>query len=198
MSSLEDFNINNNLKKHICSFCGFRTHKKYNLDRHNINKHRNEKLKTSYMQSNSHQNPLVAQNQYLQNKVNELQDGNRFQNTFSKNQATQTEQTLTFRPRSRLDNDDKSNENLQDFLLESDSEESDINVAHELEDSITNMDIYFTNIVSERKRYLKTLEKYDNEIERKEKRDIFNKYIKERFLEVDAVHHQPVQAQQAK
>ena len=150
------------------------------------------------MQSNSHQNPLVAQYRYLQNKVNELQDGNRFQNTFSKNQATQTKQTLIFRPRSRLDNDDKSNENLQDFLLESDSEESDINVAHELGDSITNMDIYFTNIVSEGKRYLKTLEKYDNEIERKEKRDIFNKYIKERFLEVDAVHHQPVQAQQAK
>ena len=134
MSSLEDFNINNNLKKHICSFCGFRTHKKYNLDRHNINKHRNEKLKTSYMQSNSHQNPLVAQNQYLQNKVNELQDGNMFQNTFSKNQATQTKQTLTFRPRSRLDNDDKSNENPQD-------------VANKLKDIITNLCITFKNIV---------------------------------------------------
>jgi len=36
MSSLEHFNN----KKYVCSFCGFRTHKKYNLDVHKKNKHR--------------------------------------------------------------------------------------------------------------------------------------------------------------
>ena len=53
MSSLEHFNN----KKYICSFCGFRTHKKYNLDMHKKNKHWNtnyqqndSQLKTSYMQ----------------------------------------------------------------------------------------------------------------------------------------------------
>ena len=161
MSSLEDFNINNNLKKHICSFCGFRTHKKYNLDRHNINKHRNEKLKTSYMQSNSHQNPLVAQNQYLQNKVNELQGGNRFQNTFLRNQAMQTEQTIPSRKRSRLDIDDKSNEYPHD-------------VVHKLQDIITDIHITFINIVKLRKQFMKALEKYDD----KDKYDILKKYKK--------------------
>merc|ERR1712074_404706 len=32
MSSLEQFNNKNNFKRYVCLFCGFRTHKKYNLD----------------------------------------------------------------------------------------------------------------------------------------------------------------------
>ena len=39
MSSLEQFNNKNNFKRYVCSFCGFRTHKKYNLDVHKKNKH---------------------------------------------------------------------------------------------------------------------------------------------------------------
>jgi hypothetical protein len=65
----------------------------------------------------------------------------------------------------------------QDFLSESDSEESDINVGHELEDLITDIYISYTNIVGLRKKYLKALETY-NEIEDEDKRDIFKKYIK--------------------
>ena len=168
---LEDINIKNNLKKYVCSFCGFRTHKKYNLDRHKTNKHRNEKLETSYMQGNSHQNPLVTQIQYPQNKVNELQGGNSSQNTFLKNQVTQTEQTFPFSQRSRLDNDDKSKENRQD-------------VVNELKESITNMCISLEKIVKLRKQYLKTLEKIDDEIKRKEKRDVFNKYMKKMYLDI--------------
>ena len=42
----------------------------------------------------------------------------------------------------------ETDEHPQDFLLESDSEESDIDVAHELEDIITDIDISFTNIVT--------------------------------------------------
>ena len=41
----------------------------------------------------------------------------------------------------------ETDEHPQDFLSESDSEESDIDVAHELEDIITDIDISFTNIV---------------------------------------------------
>ena len=64
-----------------------------------------------------------------------------------------------------------------DFLSESDSEESDIDVGHELEDIITDINISYCNIVGLRKKYLKALEKY-NEIEDKDKRDIFKKYVK--------------------
>ena len=89
MSSLEDFNIKYDSKKYVCSFCGFRTHKKYNLDVNKTNKHRNEILHHPVhvhqalhpvhaehpqipMHSN-HSQGYVAENQYLQNKVNELQ-----------------------------------------------------------------------------------------------------------------------------
>ena len=44
MSSPEDFKVKYDLKKHICPFCDFRTHRKYNLDMHKSNKHRNEIL----------------------------------------------------------------------------------------------------------------------------------------------------------
>ena len=44
MSILEDFNIKHLLKKHVCPFCDFRTHKKYNLDVHKTNKHGNKNL----------------------------------------------------------------------------------------------------------------------------------------------------------
>ena len=166
MIHLGDINIKNDLKKYICSFCVFRTHQKYNLDKHKTNKHSDKKLKTDTVQGSSHQNPLATQIQYLQNKVNEIQGGNSSQNsTFLKNQATQTEQT------SRLDSDDKSKENLQD-------------VVNKLMDSITNMRISFEKIVKLRKQYFKALEKIDDEIERKEKRDVFNKYIKKIYLEI--------------
>ena len=71
----------------------------------------------------------------------------------------------------------ETDEHQQDFLSESDSEEPDIDVAHELEDIISDIDISYTNIVRLRKQYLKALEKYD-EIEDEDKRDIFKKYIK--------------------
>ena len=78
-----------------------------------------------------------------------------------RNQNIQTNQTFSPRKRFRSDNDNEfetlpdsmgKDEHPQDLLSESDSEESDINVAHELEDSITYLDIYLTSIVSERKR----------------------------------------------
>jgi hypothetical protein len=131
------------------------------------------------LESNPHQNSLLAQNQYLQNKVNELQGGNSFHNNLLRNQAVQTEQTFPVRKRFRSGNDDEpeTDENTPGFLSESDSEESDINVAHELEDIITDIEISFANIVMLRKQYLKALEKYD-EIEDEDKSDIFKKYIK--------------------
>ena len=52
----------------------------------------------------------------------------------------------------------------------------DIGVAHELEDSITDINISFTNIVRLRKQYLKAFEKYD-EIEDEDKRDILRKTL---------------------
>ena len=67
--------------------------------------------------------------------------------------------------------------NLHNIFSESDSEESDTDVGHELEDIITDINISYTNIVGLRKKYLKALEKY-NEIEDKDKRDIFKKYVK--------------------
>ena len=51
----------------------------------------------------------------------------------------------------------ETDEHQQDFLSESDSEESDIDVAHELEDIISDIDISFTNIVRLRKQYLMKL-----------------------------------------
>ena len=159
---------------HNCSYCNYESHHKWVVRRHMEIKHQNQniqnnqlqqplgpQLKTSYMQSNSHQNPLVTQNQYLQNKVNELQGGNKFQNTFLRNQAMQTEQTFPFRKRSRLDNDDKSNEYPHD-------------VAYKLEDIITDIHIKFKNLVKLRKQFLKALEKYEG----RDKKDILKKYMK--------------------
>ena len=103
----------------------------------------------------------MAQNQYLQNKGNESQGGNRFQNTFLRNQAMQTEQTIPSRKRSRLDNDDKSTEYPHD-------------VAHKLKDIITDIHNTFINIVKLRKQFMKALEKYDD----KDKNDILKKYKK--------------------
>jgi hypothetical protein len=81
------------------------------------------------------------------------------------------------RKRFKSDNDDESEQYPQDFLSESDSEESDVDVAHELEDIITEIDIYFTNIVRLRNQYLKALEKY-GELGDQDERDIFKKFIK--------------------
>ena len=129
-------------------------------------------------QINPQQNALVTRNQYLQNKVIELQ-------SLLRNQNVQTDQTFPFRKRFKL-NDENESETLsdvmgtdkhsQDFLSESDSEESDTNVGHEFEDIITDIYISYTNILGLRKKYLKVLEKY-NEIEDEDKRDIFKKYI---------------------
>jgi hypothetical protein len=44
MNSMDDPNIKIVYKKHVCPFCEFRTHKKYNLDMHKRNKHKNEIL----------------------------------------------------------------------------------------------------------------------------------------------------------
>ena len=119
-------------------------HQNQNIQNNQVQQPLDPQLKTSHMQNNSQQNSLVVQNQYLQNKVIELQ-------SLLRNQNIQTNQTFSPRKRSRSDNDNESetlpdsmetDEHPQDFLLESDSEESDINVAHEPGDSITNMDIY--------------------------------------------------------
>lgn len=117
----------------------------------------------------SHQNALVTQNQYLQNKVNELQSLLRIQNV-------QTGETSRKRFRSNSE-DETMDTDGEDFLSESDSEESDTDVAHELEDSITDLDINLTSTRKIRKRFLKSLEKYD-EIPNEDKRDIFKKYVK--------------------
>ena len=47
-------------------------HQNQNIKNNQLQQPLEPQLKTSYMQSNSHQNPLVAENQYLQIKVNEL------------------------------------------------------------------------------------------------------------------------------
>jgi hypothetical protein len=131
------------------------------------------------LESNPQQNALMIRNQYLQNKVIELQ-------TLLRNQNVQTDQTFPSRKRFKLDHENESetlsdvmdtDKHSQDFLSESDSEESDTNVGHELEDIITDTYISYTNILGLRKKYLKALEKY-NEIEDEDKRDMFKKYIK--------------------
>ena len=71
---------------------------------------------------------------------------------FLRHQAIQTEQTFPLRKRFRSGNDDESEtlsnametgEHPQDLLSESDFEESDITVAHKLEDIITDIDIFY-------------------------------------------------------
>ena len=177
-----------------CDFCNYESIYKYNVMRHEEGKHGQKsntnnqeihpnsnqvqqpletELKTSYMQINPEQNSLVVQNQYLQNKNIELQ-------SLLRNQNIQTNQTFSPRKRFRSDNDNESeilpdsmdtDEHPQDFLSESDSEESDTDAAHELEDSISDLDINYTETLRLRKRYLKALEKY-NEIEDEDKRNI--------------------------
>ena len=44
MSILEDFNIKHLLKKHVCPFCNFRTHKNNNHDVNKTKKHGNKNL----------------------------------------------------------------------------------------------------------------------------------------------------------
>ena len=122
-----------------------------------------------HTQISPQQNGLVVRNQYLQNKVNELQ-------TFIRNQNVQTGRKR-FRSNNEDDDETLMETDEPDFLSESDSEESDIDVGQELEDIITDINISFTNIVSLRKQYLQALEKY-NEIEDEDKTDIFKKYIK--------------------
>ena len=121
----------------------------------------------------NHSQRYVAENQCLQNKVNEQQCENIHKTQLLHLEHAQKERTRT-RTTSEVDTME-TDEHPQDFLSESDSEESDIDVAHELEDIITNMNISFTNIVSLRKQYLKALEKYD-EIEDEDK-EIFSKSI---------------------
>ena len=103
-----------------------------------------------------------------------------------KNQNVQVDQTFPFRKRFRSNNVDEpetlsntmdTNEHPTDFLSESDLEESETDVANELEDSITDLDISLTNTDRSRKRYLKSLEKY-NEVTDEDKPDIFKKYVK--------------------
>ena len=122
-----------------------------------------------HTQISPQQNGLVVRNQYLQNKVNELQ-------TFIRNQNVQTGRKR-FRSNNEDDDETLMETDEPDFLSESDSEESDIDVGQELEDIITDINISFTNIVSLRKQYLQALEKY-NEIEDEYKTDIFKEYIK--------------------
>ena len=169
---------------HKCKYCDYESVYRPNVRRHENNKHGvqepifHQVVHPPNTQINPQQNSLVVQNQYLQNKVIELQ-------SLLRDQNIQTNQTFSHRKRFRSVNDNESetlpdsmdtDEHPQDFLSESDSEESDIDVANELEESITNIDIYFTNIVRERKKYLKVLEKY-KKIEDEDKIDIFKKYI---------------------
>ena len=102
-----------------------------------------------HTQFNPQTNVMVVRNRYLQNKVNELQ-------SLLRNQNIQAEQTIPFRKRFRSNNEDETetlstpmeaDEHPQDFLSESDSEESDTDVAQEFDDSITDIDTYYTNIV---------------------------------------------------
>ena len=99
-----------------CDYCNYESIHKYNVIRHEEGKHGQKsntnnqeihpnsnkvqqpletELKTSYMQINPEQNSLVVQNQYLQNKVIELQ-------SLLRNQNIQTNQTFSPRKRFRL------------------------------------------------------------------------------------------------
>ena len=66
MSTLEDFNNKHLSKKHVCPFCDFRTHKKYNLDVHKINKHRNEILGLEHDLIQNPRQPHVAYQEPVQ------------------------------------------------------------------------------------------------------------------------------------
>ena len=165
MKNLNEFSIKNYIKKYICSFCGFRTHKKYNLDRHKTAKHKNEASKASYKGSNSLENLLLAHIQKIENMMNVLQDEEKIRNII-------TEVKQAFTERSRLDKVDKSNANVDEF-----SENSQY-IANKLINIIT-IRKSFEKIVKLRKEYIKTLDKIDDEVEREEKRIIFNKHVKE-------------------
>ena len=152
---------------HYCQHCDFGSSHKWVVKRHMENKHgvqkpisqQQQQLNTSFMQSypQSHheqviqqqqpiyqreipppphtqispqQNALVVRNQYLQNKVNELQ-------TFIRNQNVQTGRKR-FRSNNEDDDETLMETDEPDFLSESDSEESDIVVGHELEDICVN------------------------------------------------------------
>ena len=97
---------------------------------------------------------MIAQNRYLQNKVNELQRENR-----QKTDSMETE------------------DQPQDILSESDSDESDIDVGPELLDTITGIDKALDHILKMRKQFLEALERYD-EIDNEYKKDIIKKYVK--------------------
>ena len=80
-----------------------------------------------------------------------------------RNQNLKTGQTYPSRKIFRSNDEDEpetmdTNEHPKYFLSKSDSDESDIDVTHELEDSITDLDISLTNTDRSRKRYLKALE----------------------------------------
>ena len=176
--------------KHKCRYCDYESAYKPNVRRHEYKKHgepaqsypqphheqviqqqqpiyQREIPPPPHTQISPQQNALVVRNQYLQNKVNELQ-------TFIRNQNVQTGRKR-FRSNNEDDDETLMETDEPDFLSESDSEESDIDVGQELEDIITDINISFTNIVSLRKQYLQALEKY-NEIEDEDKQ-IFSKSI---------------------
>jgi hypothetical protein len=160
--------------------------------------HQHAQLKTSYMQAYPqlqpvhhgqvvHQQPIhhgqVAHQQPVQDGLSHNMSDIPHRELWSvQNQPQHNTLKYVMHPKNHVLQQDltdsmDTDEHPQDFLPESDSEESDIDVAHEVEDIITDMEINFTNIVRLRKKYLKALEKY-NEIDDQDKRDIFKKYIK--------------------
>jgi hypothetical protein len=71
MNSTVDFHIKYVCKKHVCPFCNFRTHKKYNLDTHKRNKHKDKILDQGHTSKHDFphgqvSNNLQAQVQYQQ------------------------------------------------------------------------------------------------------------------------------------
>ena len=75
MSSLDDFNIKYVYKKHVCPFCNFRTHKKYNLDIHKRNKHKDKILDQGHTSKQDFPHGQVTNNLQYQQPEEQVQGG---------------------------------------------------------------------------------------------------------------------------
>ena len=168
---------------HKCKYCDYQSPYRPNLRRHEKNKHGShyQPDHSPHTQINSHQNALVTQNIYLQNKVNELQ-------SLLRNQNVQVDQTFSMDTES-VDLDTKS--------IPTDGEDTDEdreNNDHDLEK--TNVDnlrnsirkvyhnfIEIKDLRAEYRRELKNVKNFDME----QLRDILEDYAD---LEVEILDDQ--------
>ena len=162
---------------HYCHHCDYKSKRRADVIRHEASKHKqnNQVYRTTVQLPTPWKQPQAQnQNQILPNHP---------QLKTSYMQGYPQQQQLWGAQNHYLQNNDAQSVSMetdghpQDFLSESDSEESEIDVGPELADIITDIDNSFNYIIKLRKPYLKALEKYD-QIEDEDKRDIFKKYVR--------------------